>query len=144
MGRKPYDFLSRYEVLETGCWKYLGPLDAKGYGSAGSKGRAHRYFYSVMVMPIPQGLTIDHLCRFTSCVNPSHMEVVTNEENTRRARADKHNRTHCPAGHPLDADNTYFYPSGARECRICRRAYVQKHRAKYGRTRVPRVAEDAR
>lgn len=36
-------------------------------------------------------------------------------------------RTHCPKGHPYDAENTYRIPStGARCCRICRREFDRR------------------
>jgi len=131
------DFLSRYLENEAGCWVYQGPLDPKGYGVAGMFGRAHRYFYKHLVGPIPGDLTIDHLCKNTSCVNPSHMEPVTRAENTRRAREAASARTHCPHGHEFTPGNTYTYPDGYRECRTCRKRYVQEFRAKYGRERKP-------
>jgi len=34
--------------------------------------------------PIPDGLTLDHLCRVRHCVNPDHLEPVTQTENRRR------------------------------------------------------------
>ena len=37
---------------------------------------AHRVVYEILVMPIPTGFQIDHLCRNPSCVNPRHLEVV--------------------------------------------------------------------
>ena len=46
---------------------------------------AHRAAYALDVGPIPEGLTIDHLCRVRHCVRPDHLEPVTQAENTRRA-----------------------------------------------------------
>lgn len=77
------------------------------------------------------GLTIDHLCRNPLCVNPDHLEPVTNSENVRRAAAagayegnGAHHRakTHCPKGHPYSGENLYRTPSGKRKCRECERA----------------------
>ncbi len=45
---------------------------------------AHRAMYEQEVGPIPEGLTIDHLCNVKPCVNPSHLEAVTFQENIRR------------------------------------------------------------
>ena len=72
------------------CWEWLGWKDARGYGKATSdikprsKDWAHRVAYRLFVGPIPDGLTIDHLCRVRTCINPSHLEPVTRSENTRR------------------------------------------------------------
>lgn len=131
MGRPAYDFLAMHTVQPDGCWYFTGKRNPKGYGLAGMHGSAHRYYYKQLVGPIPEGLTIDHLCKVTYCVNPAPMEPVTVEENTRRARAAKRDRTHCPYGHELTEDNTYTYPvTGSRECKICRRRYVRECKAR--------------
>jgi len=114
-----------------------------GYGVFGYEGRqvyAHRWIYEQERGPIPEGMTIDHLCRNKLCMNPDHMEVVTRSENTRRALfADSEHRlrvarfqaakTHCAKGHPFDDANTYYEPKHPthRKCRACRRAkYLRK------------------
>lgn len=71
----------------TPCMPWPGLINHKGYGkiSIGGKGRqAHRAVYENVVGPIPDGLVIDHLCRNRCCVNPDHMEPVTNRENILR------------------------------------------------------------
>lgn len=118
---------SRVLEVEPGqCWHWMGSLDRDGYGRFGSRG-AHRVVYEQRVGAIPQGMQIDHLCRTRSCVNPLHLEVVTKEENQRRGLAGGPDglTTHCPAGHPYDNQNTYFYHGGdglRRCCRACNRA----------------------
>lgn len=88
------------------CWEWVGAKISTGYGSLtnGQRGSvlAHRKSYEIVVGPIPEGLTIDHLCRNRACINTDHLEPVTNAENTRRAAA---LRTHCVKGHPFDGDN---------------------------------------
>lgn len=67
------------------CWIWTGKTSVRGYGVFRSTQQyAHRYAYESRVGPIPPGLTIDHLCRVTNCVNPTHLEPVTRAENTRR------------------------------------------------------------
>lgn len=74
----------------SGCWLWLASLRANGYGQVGRGGRgsgmelAHRAAYNLYVGPIPDGLVLDHLCRVRACVNPAHLEPVTNTENLRR------------------------------------------------------------
>lgn len=72
------------------CWIWLGATNSRGYGYRTGKALrpalTHRYFYEWFKGPIPDGLTIDHLCRNKRCCNPAHMEPVTAEENTSRAR----------------------------------------------------------
>lgn len=80
---------ARVEVRDDGCWEWTGQR-AERYGrfyAGDTRERwAHRISYKLHVGPIPDHLEIDHLCRFTFCVNPEHMELVTPEENKRRAR----------------------------------------------------------
>lgn len=91
-----------------------------GYGRVhvdGQVERAHRASYRAFVGPIPDGMHIDHLCRNRACIRPSHLEVVTQAENNRRAApfAVKPRGEACRHGHPLVGDNVR--PNGA--CRAC-------------------------
>jgi hypothetical protein len=96
--------------------------------------QAHRFAYELLVGPIPEGLELDHLCRNHACVNPAHLEPVIHVENIRRGDTDAQGRcnrdkTHCPAGHPLDEANTYHNPHGWRACRTCNRESTARYRA---------------
>lgn len=75
----------------TPCWIWqLAPKSSAGYGTVWLRGRetlAHRAMYEQEIAPIPPGLVIDHLCRQTRCVNPSHLEAVTPTVNQRRSSA---------------------------------------------------------
>jgi hypothetical protein len=80
------------------CWVWVGARNGRGYGNINMKREkftwtAHRYFYTQLVGHIPEGLTVDHLCRNTSCVNPAHMELVTLEENSRRQAQTRDDKT---------------------------------------------------
>jgi hypothetical protein len=79
--------------LETGCMPWLGKpfcraeLVKNVHGLVSLRSRswaAHRVVYTLMRGPIPDGLVIDHLCGWASCVNPDHLEPVTSGENSRR------------------------------------------------------------
>lgn len=79
---------------DTPCWVWQRGLNAKGYPRLsltchGVKKtyRAHRYFYEQHVGPIPAGMTLDHLCNVRCCINPAHLEPVTQAENVRRGLA---------------------------------------------------------
>lgn len=111
---------------DTGCWIWqLGKN--QGYGQltvAGVAYRAHRYFYEQRYGPIPEGFTLDHVCRNRACVNPDHLEPVPNKVNVLRGTgitAINARKPACIHGHPFDETNTYVTPQGARQCKTCNR-----------------------
>lgn len=116
---------SRVRIDESGCWLYLGNTNGKGYGlmTVGSRidgtyktASVHRLSYEVFVGPIPDGLTLDHLCEVKHCCNPEHLEPVTNAENSKR-RGDRMEK--CRRGHPRTPENFYLNSAGRRQCRPC-------------------------
>ena len=70
-------------------WSLEGSTYTNGYSriTTGYRKRVlgHRLAYEIFVGPIPPGLVIDHRYRKRWCVNPYHLEPVTNAENIRRA-----------------------------------------------------------
>lgn len=118
--------LQSFEVAPDGCWNWTGRLDAWGYGRLGRRG-AHRASYIERVGPIPEGLVLDHLCNNPRCINPDHLEPVTDAENHRR-KAER--QTHCKHGHEFTPENTYIAPSGSRHCRACNRVRVAAYSAR--------------
>jgi hypothetical protein len=110
------------------CWLWTASCaGGTGYGQIYADGRpqlAHRFAYELLVGPIPDGLVIDHLCRNRACVNPAHMEPVTQRENILRgtgASARAARKTHCPQGHAYDSENTAIKSDGTRRCKTCHR-----------------------
>lgn len=74
-------------VVTDGCWLWTASKNNRGYGTfrlAGRTVQAHRLVYELLVGPIVDGLTIDHLCRNRACVRPSHLEAVSHQENCAR------------------------------------------------------------
>jgi hypothetical protein len=129
-------------VVPSGCIEWTGYIDRHGYGRFGPGGRdggkvsAHRWSYEHNVGPIPDGFQIDHLCRNRKCVNPDHLEPVTQRENILRgvgASAANARKSTCPAGHAYTDDNVYISPTdGSRNCRECMRER-ERNRPRRGR-----------
>jgi hypothetical protein len=127
-------FFRSFRSGKDGCWEWQLSKNQFGYGqfvvgsrfdnSARHVG-AHRWAYEQFVCKVGPGLQIDHLCRNRACVNPSHLELVTPQENTDRGLKAK--RAECKYGHPMSGDNLYIQPNnGRRACKICKRLAVNK------------------
>jgi hypothetical protein len=128
------NLLRNYAVDENGCWNRTICMQ----GTKGNKypavkwtikgklyqARAHRYSYTLHVGPIPEELAIDHTCNNKNCVNPSHLEAVTQAENNRRKAA---RNPQCKEGHERTPDNL----TARGQCRICERAYQKAYQKEY-------------
>lgn len=140
------------------CAQWTGARSKRGEGRFGRGGRvtvlAHRFAYELVRGPIPDGLTIDHLCFNPSCVNPRHLEAVAGVVNTKRAAAAGRmavrwntGLTHCKHGHEFTIENTRIGSAGGRHCRTCddtaRAIRTERRRlariAKYGYDPGPRA-----
>jgi hypothetical protein len=135
----------RIEFAANGCWVWTGTT-SRGYGLVWQDGRrrmAHRALYEAVVGPLPEDLKLDHLCRNKACINPDHLEPVTEAENIRRGispSAVNARKDRCPRGHVYDYDHTS--PSGRRTrgCLRCRRAGSKRWYEVHGHRLPERVA----
>lgn len=121
------------------CWIWEA---ARAGGGTGQYGRfydghrmvyAHRWAWESVNGPILEGLHIDHLCRVPPCVNPAHLEPVTQAENTRRAFS---LITECVHGHAYTKENTHITRKGRRGCKECNRQRNRRARRKLERNLV--------
>lgn len=136
-------FWAKVEVANHDeCREWAASRLPNGYGQFGST-TAHRAAVEISTrQPVNADMVVDHLCRNRGCVNPAHLEVVTQSVNVirglvpltagKRVQEWSISRTHCAHGHLLDEANTYRSPSHPtwRVCRTCR-----KERAKARRER---------
>lgn len=123
----------------TGCWLWLGTMLSRGYGVFKWRAQphlAHRISLRFAGREIKPSLTVDHLCRTKSCVNPDHLEVVSVRENLLRApnspSTKNLQKSHCKNGHPLFGENLLVVPrpSGRTErwCKTCTAATSRAYR----------------
>ena len=117
-------FWKKVRKLPNGCWEWTGNLDRWGYGFfwlRGENQHAHRIAYRAFVGAITKA-TLDHLCRNRACVNPSHLEPATQQENNLRGNSVSGvnaRKTHCPKGHPYVPVAPEQYSGKTRLCKIC-------------------------
>lgn len=125
------------------CWLWTGPVSKNKpsrdhvqiYGVFRVDGlylRPHRISYTLLVGPIPEDLSLDHVfgrCTSTLCCNPAHTEPVTLGVNAQRYYR---SRTHCKRGHPIEQHG--------RPCRPCRTLGKQRERLRKKQT--DRIAAD--
>lgn len=132
----PADGLRPWETM-TPCYEWPGPyFEGTGYGRI-SMGKeignylVHRLHWQNENGPIPEGMTLDHLCRNRICYRRSHLEVVTRRENVLRGfgpPAINARKEHCKWKHALAGDNLAVLPSGERRCKTCDREKARRYR----------------
>lgn len=124
---------TRFKVDAYGCRLWQGAISPNGYGTCRVEGRqvsAHRAFYEHFVGLIPEGMTIDHLCKVKHCVETMHMEVVTRTENVRRM-GPRHPRGPVLLP-PHIAHGTLSTSINYRcSCSACKAAMRDRYRVKY-------------
>lgn len=81
---------------ETECWVWTGATSGNGRGGDyprmsldGATVAVHRAAWINRNGMIPPRKQLDHRCRCRRCVNPDHLEMVTQRENIRRRYAAK-------------------------------------------------------
>jgi hypothetical protein len=136
---------------DSECWEWQAGKTL-GYGRFfvhDERGRrmepAHRIAYEQLRGAIPDGMTLDHLCRNRACCNPAHLEPVTRGLNVLRGEAPTialHRSGRCSRGHAVTGGNVRIVRRGDREykrCKQCRRAERQRE---YARLRALRRTGD--
>jgi hypothetical protein len=129
---KPDTFWSKVNKTDT-CWLWTAGK-SNGYGryrSGGFVHLAHRYAYIQAHGNLDSSTPLDHLCRVSACVNPSHLEPVTHAENIRRGiwGQGRPPALFCKRGHEFTQANSFFRRDGrGKQCRACIRA---RERPKY-------------
>lgn len=123
-------------IIEEGeCWISTYSVQSAGYAQVGWRedGRtgiwlAHRVAWVATHGPIPEGMTVDHLCKRRTCVNPGHLRLLSNFENARRTAGRDWPTGECINGHPNA--NLVRLTSGRIACRICRADSQRRYAAR--------------
>ena len=131
MKRKLWEKVKR----EGDCWVWTGTVANRGYGSIHHEGRngylPHRLSWELLRGPSPEGLVLDHMCQNRRCVNPCHLDPVTNRVNILRGKsiaAQNFIKTECINGHEFSQKNTRIRKDGSRICKECERERLRKFR----------------
>src|SRR3972149_4061737 len=137
-------------VRPYGCWEWKASLDSTGYGHVrwgGIVRQAHIVTWELTHGPVADGFQLDHTCHDPSkcgrslreclhrrCVNPDHLEEVTQVENVRRGNSVRDCSGICRNGlHAWVGDNILVNPTnGNRQCRACK---IATDRARWARRR---------
>jgi hypothetical protein len=144
-----------------GCWEWIGTKCLSGYGRIKTNYKrisAHRFMWELRNGPIPKlensyhGICVLHRCDNPSCVNPDHLFLGTNRDNSidrdKKGRNKgsvvsaerKRSISHCPKGHPYDGDNLILRKNG-RRCRECQREFQRNYmRKRYWKLKAENLA----
>ena len=75
---------------ENGCRLYTGALDKDGYPKIslqGKMGLGSQVVFKLSYGAIPEGYQVDHSCHVRSCVEPSHLRLLTHRQNVIHIKA---------------------------------------------------------
>src|SRR3990167_3209726 len=88
MTSNDWEKFSEYtRIRPDGCWEWLGYHTTMNYPAtrfSGGRTMVSRLIWELWHGIIPEGHVVDHLCRNPFCVNPEHLEPVTQKENVHR------------------------------------------------------------
>lgn len=128
------------------CWIWKKPA-GNGYGIIclrGKKWLAHRVIHGMFGGTATEKQVVDHLCGNPACVNPEHLEAVSDSVNIlrgKRPRGKKHycgKKTHCKKGHAYRGKNLVWEKNRGRWRRVCRECRNARARERYRRAAAKR------
>lgn len=131
----------RHETEASGCCPSTYSTASHGYAQIGWQDDgerhivlAHRASWTHVNGQVPIGMTLDHTCKNRRCVNPQHLRLLSNYENSRRNSGGDWPIGECGAGHPstLLVERKRKAKSGRRylalKCIECEREQQRRYR----------------
>lgn len=125
---------------DNGCWAWTACTNNNGYGSFMFRGKtysAHSFIYQVLNRTLTKGEVVDHGCNNPNCVNPKHLEAMTQRDNVMKSSgiaAKRARQTHCIYGHEFGHQSPHLVKSGRRACATCHRQREARRRSRYAST----------
>jgi hypothetical protein len=123
------------------CWLWQGDRRADGYGrftgdSGNRNRRAHRYAYEEFVGEIPEGMHVLHRCDNPPCVNPRHLFLGTQADNTADMRSKNRDRRNYEKNRTLTREQVAYVladPEGIGPSALARKLGVSRMVVRYVR-----------
>jgi hypothetical protein len=122
------------EFYKNDCWSWRSTMASGGYAYwffRGKQQKVSRIVYEHWKGRIPHGLVVDHICNNPPCVNPDHLQAVTQKQNVLRGNgptAINARKTHCKRGHKFTKKTIYTYGNkDGKECVVCKESYYRRN-----------------
>jgi len=131
------------KVVKTdSCWSWNGSHNPDGYPTfwlayLNRCPQASRIMYSLMIGDVPEGNqeAIDHKCNNPGCVNPDHLQRITQQANVLRSKgvcAKNAAKALCHRGHPLTPFSKSTHADKPwRSCKVCAKERTAERRRLY-------------
>lgn len=124
-------FLSKIKKQDD-CIIFTGSKDRDGYGKIqvnNHQYRAHRLSWLLIHGNIPKNMCVCHICDVPDCINPDHLFLATNQENT----ADRNRKHRQCTGDNMDRSKlSSTIVKEARELYSTGETSIRKLASKYG------------